>query len=213
MTLVTIAASYGAGGSRVAPDLARRLGIPFLGRPAVPELDAIDHDTGQEAEAANEGFGGGRSGLLSRLASLAVCWGTPAGLTAEELLPDETRRRELEQEVHAFAAAGPGVILGRGAAVLLHDDPRALHVFLDGPAEHRVQQAMVIEGIDQRTAEQRRLRTDRFRHAYVEDLYGVNVREPGVFHLVLDSTAIALEDCVELIAGAATRRARGSNSV
>jgi hypothetical protein len=54
---------------------------------------------------------------------------------------------------------------------------------------------------------------DRFRHAYVEDLYGVNVREPGIFHLVLDSTAIALEDCVELIADAAARRGRTADGM
>ena len=207
MTLVTIAASYGAGGSRVAPELARRLGVPFLGRPPEPGLDEPGA-AGQEARAADEGFGAGRSGLLSRLASMAVSWGTPAGMTAEELLPDETRRRELEREVQAFAATGTGVILGRGAAVLLHDDPRALHVFLDGPADDRVRQAMVIEGIDERTARRRLARMDRFRRAYVEDLYGVDVREPGLFHLVIDSTALALEDCVELIAGAA--RGRGS---
>lgn len=208
MTLVTIAASYGAGGSRIAPELARRLGVPFLGRPSMPGLDASGDESGAEAECAREGFEG-RSGLLSRLASMAVSWGTPAGMTAEELLPDEARRRELEQEVDAFAQAGSGVILGRGAAVLLHDDPRALHVLLDGPADARVRQAMAIESIDRRTAEQRLARTDRFRRAYVEELYGMNVREPGVFHLVLDSTALALEDCVELIAVAAGRRDRG----
>ena len=38
MTLVTISAAYGAGGSRIAPALAERLGVPFLGRPPVPEL-------------------------------------------------------------------------------------------------------------------------------------------------------------------------------
>ena len=36
MTLVTVAAFYGAGGSRVAPALAERLGVPFLGRPHLP---------------------------------------------------------------------------------------------------------------------------------------------------------------------------------
>ena len=127
-------------------------------------------------------------------------------MTAEELLPDEARRRELEREVRAFAASGRGVILGRGAVVLLRDDPRALHVLLDGPVEARSRQAMAIEGIDRATAERRLARVDRFRRAYVEDLYGVDVREPGVFHLVLDSTAIALDDCVEIIADAARRR-------
>jgi Cytidylate kinase-like family len=200
VTLVTIAASYGAGGSRVAPDVARRLGVPFLARPPVPELLGDD-----EEQAADERLGTG--GLLSRLASMAVSWGTPAGLTAEELLPDEARRRELEREVHDFAAAGAGVVLGRGAAVLLREHPGVLHVLLDGPVDARVRQAMAMEGIDRRTAERRLARMDRFRRAYMEVLYGVDPREPGVFHLVLDSTAIALADCVEIIAETARRRA------
>ena len=64
---------------------------------------------------------------------------------------------------------------------------------------------MAIEEIDRPTAERRLARTDRFRRAYLEDLYGVDPREPGVFHLTLDSTAIALEDCVELILETARR--------
>jgi hypothetical protein len=146
MTLVTISAAYGAGGSRIAPAVAERLDVPFLGRPAVPELfdDA-------EADACREGAGSG-GGLLSRLTSMAVAWGTPAGLTAEELLPDQARRHELETEILAFAEGGEGVILGRGAVVVLHDDPRVLHVLLDGTVEARTRQAMVIEDIDRATA-------------------------------------------------------------
>jgi cytidylate kinase len=137
---------------------------------------------------------------------MAVAWGTPAGMTAEELLPDYARRRELEQEIEAFAEAGEGVILGRGAVVVLHDDPRALHVLLDGTVEARTRQAMLIEHIDRATAERRLARVDRFRRAYLEDLYGLAVHEPGAFHLVLDSTVIAPGDCVELIAAAARAR-------
>ena len=62
MTLVTISASYGAGGSRVAPALAERLGVPFLGRPPVPELPSD-----RRGASGDEGLGGG--GLLSRIAS------------------------------------------------------------------------------------------------------------------------------------------------
>jgi cytidylate kinase len=202
VTLVTISAAYGAGGSRIAPALAERLEVPLLGRPLVPGLV---EDADEETRACDEGVAAGAGGLLSRIASIAVSWGTPAGLTAEELLPDQARRRELEAEVQTFAAAGEGVILGRGAVVLLQDDPRALHVFLDGPVEARTRQAMAIEGIDRPTAERRLARIDRFRRAYLEDLYGVDVHEPGVVHLTLDSTAVPLDACVEIIAAAAQR--------
>jgi cytidylate kinase len=208
VTLVTISATYGSGGSRIAPALAERLRVPFLARPPAPDLD----DVGEEERACDESSGSGRGHLLSRIASLAVAWGTPAGMELDELLPDQALRKEIEQEVRDLAAGGSGVILGRGAAVILHDDERALHVLLDGPEEARVRQAMEIEGIDREAAERRLARVDRFRRAYIDTLYGVDLKEPGVCHLVLDATAIPLDDCVELIAAAAEARARLASS-
>jgi cytidylate kinase len=194
MTLVTISAAYGCGGSRIAPALAESLGVPFLGRPPAPDLDAeVEEPSGR---------------LLSRLASLGLAWGTPGGMELDELLPDQAGREQIEREIRELAAGGEGVILGRGAAVILHDDERALHVLLDGPREARVRQAMAIEGLDHEAAERRLARVDRFRRAYVETMYGVDLHEPGICHLVLDSTAIPLDDCVELIARAAAARSR-----
>jgi cytidylate kinase len=207
MTLITVSASYGAGGSRVAPALAERLGVPFLGRPSLPEAAGED----EEERASDESSGSRPGRLFSRIASIGVAWGTPAGMTLDELLPDQAARSAIEREIRDLAATGAGVILGRGAVVALHDDPRALHVLLDGPVEARVRQAMIIEGVDRRTAEQRLAHVDRFRRAYLDTLYGVDPHDPGVCHLVLDSTAIGLDDCVELIvaaAGALSRRRR-----
>jgi cytidylate kinase len=208
MTLITISASYGAGGSRVAPALAERLGVQFLGRP--PLLDAAD--SGAEERACDESAGSRPGRLLSRITSLAVVWGTPAGMTLDEILPDQALRQRIEQEIVDLAATGAGVVLGRGAAAVLHDDERALHVLLDGPVEGRVRQAMVIEGIDRETAERRLAKVDGFRRAYIDTFYGVDPHEPGVCHLVLDSTAISLDDCVELIVAAAAARERGATS-
>ncbi len=194
MTLITISATYGCGGSRIAPALAERLGVPLLGRPPAPDLDPeVEEPSGR---------------LLSRFASLALAWGTPGGMELEELLPDQAGREQIEREVRELAATGAGVILGRGAAVLLHDDERALHVLLDGPREARVRQAMTIEGLDHEAAERRLSRVDRFRRAYVETVYGVDLKDPGMCHLVIDSTAMPLEECVELIAAAALARAK-----
>ena len=92
MTLVTISAAYGAGGSVIAPALAERLGVPVLGRPPAPDVV----DPGDEERACDESGGSGPGHLLSRIASLAVSWGTPAGMTLDELLPDQALRLEIE---------------------------------------------------------------------------------------------------------------------
>jgi cytidylate kinase len=184
MALIAISSPYGAGGSRVAPALARRLNVPFLDRPAGTEPD---HEEGR---------------LLSRLGSIGLAWGTPAGMEFEDLVPGDARRREIEEELRALQAQGGGVVLGRAAAVLLRDDPRVLRVLLTGPPHRRIEQAMAFEGIDRETATRRLQRTDRARIAYHQTLYCVDPRKPELYHLMVDSTAIPLDVCVELIAAA-----------
>ena len=94
------------------------------------------------------------------------------------------------------------MVLGRAAAVLLREDPRVLRVLLTGPPARRIEQAMAIEGIDRATAARRLERTDRARLAYHQTLYCVDPRSPRLYHLIVDSTALPLEKCVELIAAA-----------
>jgi cytidylate kinase len=185
MALVAISSPYGAGGSRVAPALAKRLNVPFLDRPTDTEPE---HEKG--------------GGLLSRLGSIGLAWGTPAGMELEDLVPGDARRREIEDELRALQETGGGVVLGRAAAVLLRDDPRVLRVLLTGPPHRRIEQGMAIEGIDRETAARRLERTDRARLAYHQTLYCVDPRKPELYHLIVDSTAIDLDTCVELIAAA-----------
>ena len=73
-------------------------------------------------------------------------------------------------------------------------------------AERRLAQAMELEGVDRETAERHMRETDRAREAYVQQFYGVDARDAALYHLVIDSTALALDACVELIALAAAAR-------
>jgi cytidylate kinase len=196
MTLITLAASYGAGGSRIAPDVAERLGVPLLDRARPVLADELDElVVSQDPEPGPP--------RLSTAAALGLCWGTPAGITLDALLPDDDERRATEQAVLDRAATGEGVILGRAATILLRDDPRVLHVRLDGPVERRIARAAALEGIEPGEARRRLELTDRARYAYVDTLYGVDPGAPGLYSLILDATAMSLDACAELVAGAA----------
>jgi cytidylate kinase len=52
--------------------------------------------------------------------------------------------------------------------------------------------------------------TDRARHAYVRHFHHADARDPDLYHLVIDSTAVDLDACVELIALAAEDRVGAS---
>ena len=206
MTLVTLSATYGAGGSEVGPALAGRLGVPFVDRLIPSEVASGLSARLAAAHELDEHSRGVAARLLSSLAPIGQAFGAEA--PAADPMADREFREMTERIIFEHAESGRGVILGRAGAVVLRDDPRALHVRLDGPREARLRQAMRIQSIERRVAERRMLETDRARHAYVHHYKHADARDPALYHLLLDSTALDLATCVELIALAAEDRTR-----
>ena len=112
---------------------------------------------------------------------------------------DESLRRGTCQEgIRRMAAANAGVILGRGAAIVLGKN-RGFHVRLDGPPDLRVVQGASIEGIGPDEARRHLEAADRARDAYVRRLYRADPADTRDYHLVIDSTAIPLDTVTEII--------------
>jgi hypothetical protein len=196
---VTISASFGAGGSRVGPGVAEELGVELLDRAipvrvaerlAVPLDDALAHD-----ESLGDAIGRLASSfaLLPELAGAMVQAGVLAG---------EDYRRETERIILEHAPAGE-VVLGRGGAIVLREHPEALHVRLDGPQRRRVEQAMRLGELEREDAQRLLRDSDRAREAYVRHFYGADARDPSLYHLVIDSTALSLETVIDVIVAAA----------
>ena len=198
--LITISASYGAGGSRVGPLLAERLDVPFTER--VMRRRVADRIAGPlvEAKRGQQPLGLSLSRILREIAG-DRSHPTAVSDHAEAIADDEYRRAH-EEAIRGLINDG-GVILGRAAAVVLRDVPRALHVRMSGPVELRIQQAMLVEDIDHATARWRQATEDLARDAYVRHFYGVDPEDPELYHLTIDSTRLTLEACVEAIAAAA----------
>jgi hypothetical protein len=202
--VVTISASYGAGGAYVGPRVAARLEVPFVDRAipsevaqrlAVPLQEAVRHD--ESAGSVFERF-------VRALAPAGLPFGARPVLE-HECVDDNVYRDATEQVIREQAASTGTVILGRAAAVVLRDHPGALHVRLDGPKAARVERAMKAEAIDREEAERRLADNDRAREAYVHHFYGADARDAHLYHLSLDTTALDLDCCVDLIVTAAER--------
>lgn len=119
-----------------------------------------------------------------------------------EITNAEDFRRATENAVRHHAA-GDAVILGRAGVILLREEPRALRVRLTGSAERRIEQTMRLAGLDRKTAERALHHTDRAHAEYARTSYGESLDDPALFHMMIDSTLIPLDACVELIATAA----------
>jgi len=198
--LITVSASYGAGGSVVAPALAGRLGLPFLQRVTTSEGHLAQPGPCDEQLTEEEVKATPVHRLLAHFTQAM-----PAGPTQSPPSThhqDEHLRGHGEAGIHHLLAAGGGVILGRAAAVVLGKD-RGFHVRLDGPAGRRAAQGAAVEGISQDQARQRLRAADKARTAYVRRLYRCDPADASPYHLVIDSTAIPLDTVTEIILTAA----------
>jgi hypothetical protein len=199
---VTISAGYGAGGSIVGPDVARRLGLPLLDRAISSHVAAQLHVSVQEAE-------GGiiRRSLVDRfLAVLAPLAGGALGAGTDCAPPDAVPPpddaaffREQAEAIMRSALQSGAVILGRAGGAAFRNEPGVLRVRLFGPADARAAQACRIESVDLPVARQRLPEVDRARSQYVRRLYATDINDPALYHLQIDSTHLPLDACTDLI--------------
>ena len=139
-----------------------------------------------------------RSPTTSRSATRSAAWSrrsrccpsSPARWSRPGYLAGEDYRRETETADPASTPRGrrrdprprrrgdPARPPGRGARA-----PRR-------PAERRVAQAMELEGLSRPTPSGCAGSGDRAREAYVRHFYNCDARDPALYHLVIDSTAL-----------------------
>jgi cytidylate kinase len=201
--VVTIAALFGAGGSLVAPQVAERLGVPFLDR-ALPGSVAVQPRLSDEAAAAAMESPRRRwDRVLDALGRAAP----PTGASGQHERLD-LDARSLHREIERFladASRAGGVVLGRGGAVVLAGVPGAIHVYLRGDRERRIERVGDGRGLDRATAARLVDENDRARRDYVRRTYGTDADDPTLYHLVIDAVSLGVDFCVETIVAATGR--------
>jgi cytidylate kinase len=194
--LVTVSASYGAGGAVVAPALADRLGVPFLQRATTSAGGVAAAGPYAERLTPDEADLTPSHWLLACLTSAMPIGPTQSPPPSRH--QDDFVRRQCEEGILRLADAEAGVILGRGAAVVLGKS-RGFHVRLDGPPGPRIAQGARIEGISEDEARRHQPAADRARDAYVRRLYRTDPADPRHYHLIIDSTALPLDTVTDII--------------
>jgi MFS family permease len=201
--VVTISASFGAGGTEVGPAVARRLGLPFLDRAISFRVAELLGLSPAEVLAHDQQVPGAMTRSLVTLIGTPPAFG-PCGAAARPADCEEAFRQATKKVLWDLTAGPGGVVLNRAAAVVLASHPGALHVRLDGQAAARASHAAARDGIGQEAAWQRLNQADRARIAYTRFLYGTDPADPRLYHLVIDTTTVRFDACADAIAALAT---------
>lgn len=189
----------------MGPEVAERLGVPFLDR-AIPAAVAERLTVPLEEVLAYQWPPAGLGRLIAAFATVPNLSGADVLLSPHGPVEEQRFKEHNEQVLWQMARSTGGVILGHAGAVVLRTLPGALHARLDGPSEARVRRIMDLEDLDEQTAARQLRENDRARVAYVRHFYRVSPEDPKLYHLVIDSTALPLAACAEIIVEASRAR-------
>jgi cytidylate kinase len=196
VTVWTISAQEGTGGTRVAAELADAAQVPLLDREGLSLLAHQVEPTLPNLDELEARFG--RFTMLSLSAALSVG-------AAEAFQEVELRHKlpELGRVVLGEAARSSHVIYVPAAFAALADHPSAVHVRLCAPIECRIASYQREHLVDRRCAEKALKHADHRMQAWVKSLYHADIDDARRFSLVLDTSRFSPDRLVEILLAAA----------
>ncbi len=121
---------------------------------------------------------------------------------------DERYLATLTSIIRDLAAHDNVLIIGRGSQVILKDWPGALHVLLVAPVQQRIQAFAAWQGVARDEATKRVHESTKGRAAFHHALFKVDVDDPSLYHLTLNTATVSLEQAAQIIADVAQRFAQ-----
>jgi len=233
MPVVTISGTMGSGAREVGALAAEILGIDYvdqrimvdaarrLGVSAEALAERDERCTGFRERLANmlrtflersavAGVGDpliGSAGLEVLLARSYGEVGAEVGGSAQEL-DDAGYIKTVSAIISELGQRGNIVILGRGGQMILKERPAALHVLTQAPLELRARRIVERDQLTPEEASKRIHELDSGRAAFHRKFFKVDVNDPCLYELVIDTSRLPYAVAAEIVALAA--QAKGS---
>jgi cytidylate kinase len=204
MPVITISRMFGSGGSEVAELVASALGWTLLDDAVVDAVAARLGVPRAEVKARDERVPSLAERLVDTL-SLASPELAPASTTG--LPPSEAQLVEVTHHViDEVVQSGPAVLVGRGAQCVLAERDDALHIFCYAADAALVRRTIEQLGLSKAEAEKRVAETNRQRERYVRRHWNRGWRDPGNYHVCIDTAWLGIPETASLIVELARKR-------
>lgn len=107
-----------------------------------------------------------------------------------------------------LAAMGNCILVGRGGVVITSRLSNVFHVRLVGSLEKRVEYGQRVYGVDRQTAIQFINKRDEGRRRYLKDYFDVDVDNPLLYHIVINTDLVRYDEAVRMIGDEVIKRFR-----
>jgi len=192
--VITISRQFGSGGRTIGKKVAEKLGIPYYDKELV---DQVAKESGFSHEFIEE-IGEYASVTSSFLFNIAVS-AHPMGLIDTMSVSDKLYVCQTNV-IRDLAEKGPCVIVGRCADYILQDTADCLKVFIHADMAFRAKRIVEVYGEREQSPEERLKDKDKRRSAYHRFYTNMKWGHAQNYHLTLDSGAIGIDKCVDIIA-------------
>jgi cytidylate kinase len=203
--IITIARQYGAGGAEIARRVAERLEWRVVDNDFIDRVAARAGLTPDEVAAREERVPGFIERLAWALASASAELAVPTG-PGIEALSEPQLVRITEGVVAEVAREGRAVLVGRGAAAILGERERALHVRVVASPAVAAERIAGRLGVSIDEARKRIAEVDGRRTRYHKEFYGREWGDPINYHITLNTGLLGLDGAADLIVREAGRR-------
>jgi cytidylate kinase len=108
-------------------------------------------------------------------------------------------QNQVESIIRYWADKGKTVIVGRGGQMALRGRPEVFHIRVVAPFELRVAQLQQEENISTESARARLEASAKMRARYLRRSYRVQIDDPSLYHLTLNTGLLGLSQAVNLV--------------
>ena len=225
MPVIALGGLTAGGGRIIGPKIAQKLNIDYVDKDIIKQTalqSGIDIELFTKKEEAPTTFGQTFLEKLSNIlekSAFAGAVGDPhfgpgaaaflthefEDLTAEENqekyhLNDDEYSQGIQQTVLQLAELGSIVIVGRGANIILKDDPRVLRVGLIANDVDRINRIANYEDVDYKTAETLITNRDAARNQFFKKFF--NIDDPDNrfnYHAILNTSEMNFDLATDII--------------
>jgi cytidylate kinase len=204
VAIITVSRLYGSGGSEVAAVTAKLLGWSLLDNAVVDAVAARMGLSAAEVRDREERVPSLVERLTSAMAMGTQEWAAPIAAakrpTDEQLI--EVTRHIIEEAI----AAGPVVVVGRGAQEMQAEREDSLHVFCYAPRKALIARTMQREGVGAEEAARLVDSTNKERDQWVRLHWERDRRALENYDLSVNTSRLGIDGSAQLIVAAAKIR-------
>ena len=226
MSVITIGGLSGGGGRKIGPLLAKALNFDYVDRliltNASKSINASVNAVTQIEERPKT-FGERFSAKLQKILDTAAITSSnidpyfgpylTSYLTEEfenvnsktflenpHEIDEHMLFESINKTIHELSESGDIILVGRGAHILLKDNPKALRVGIISNWEDRINNIMEREKVDKKTAEEKILNRDQSRRDYFKRFFEIdNPDDPKHYHIVINASDMSNQRAIDTI--------------